>query len=162
MSQDDEAGKAEDATPGRNRFGEPTSTTFNGVDPPRNFTFSVDERIRALTIGVPAWSARKRRIEDLEEKLVGDLVTLHAALVAKRLDARAIDAALEARAAGTNLTRLNEQIALHNRYYPIEANLRMDPETGGYLVSGRRWQPERAWTVARLLDEARAVLLRER
>ena len=72
--------------------------------PPRNFTLTTEERIRAIVAGPPAWSLRKRRIEDLEEEL-GEEVhepTIH-------FDRK--------------LALLNDLIDKHNRYYPIEANL---------------------------------------
>jgi hypothetical protein len=37
--------------------------------PPRNFTITIEQRMVALVAGVPAYIARKRRIEDIEEKL---------------------------------------------------------------------------------------------
>ena len=52
-------------------------TAFRSADPPRNFTLSVDERVRALTIGPPAYAVRKRKIEDNEEQWVSTLVALH-------------------------------------------------------------------------------------
>jgi hypothetical protein len=110
------------------------------ADPPRNFTLTTEERIRAITIGVPAWSARKRKIEDEVERLVGELVEA--------------GAALEKVAARFDLAKLNELVRTHNRYYPIEANLPMSRH--GYLVAGRIWKPEELYTPARLVALALA------
>lgn len=62
---------------------------------------------------------------------------------------------------------VNELIAKHNRYYPIEARLPMDPRTGDFaLVSGRRYglRPlDGAWVLERFppeLDAARAAARR--
>jgi hypothetical protein len=144
--------------------GSSRKTAFNSADPPRNFTLRVDERIRALTIGVPAYASRKKHIEDLEERFVKTLVTLHDTLVAKQMkhggrrDDAAVAVALAEKAASIDLKKLNSLVAAHNRYYPMEANLPMDMRTGEYLVYGRRWVPEEPWTAERLLACARAIL----
>lgn len=138
-------------------------SAFNSADPPRNFTLRVDERIRALTIGVPAWAARKKQIEDLEQRFVETLVTLHDTLAAKqaaqgRHEAEALASAVVEKAASVDLRRINALIETHNRYYPIEANLAMDMRTGEYLVYGRRWLPEEPWTTERLVARVRVLL----
>jgi len=40
-----------------------------------------------------------------------------------------------------DLARLNDLIDKHNRYYPIEANLPVDPRTGALLERGVPWRP---------------------
>jgi len=55
------------------------------------------------------------------------------------------------------LAKLNDLIARHNRYYPIEANLPIEVRSGRLLERGRPWQPPVAVTTADLL--ARAVTL---
>jgi hypothetical protein len=129
-------------------------SAFNSADPPRNFTLDVNERIRAMTIGAPAYASRKKRIEDLDAGHVAALVALHDQLVARGRDAAAVRAALEHKVATFDLKRLNALIETHNRYYPIEANLPTDPRTGEYLVYGRTWEREPPVTAARLLDAA--------
>jgi hypothetical protein len=40
------------------------------------------------------------------------------------------------------LDRLNDLISRHNRYYPIEAKLAIDPRTGELLDrDGKHWKP---------------------
>jgi len=140
------------------------TSASSSADPPRNFTLRVDERLRALVIGAPAYATRKKHIEDLERRFVMSLVALHDALVARtkasedKLDDDAIARALADKAAAIDLRKMNSLIASHNRYYPIEANLPMDMRTGEYLVCGRRWMPEEPWTAAHLLERARAVI----
>jgi len=128
---------------------------MNSADPLRNFTLTVDERIRALTIGVPAWAARKRKIEDDQQRLVAELVELHDTLSAKKRSADEIASALLAAATSLDLTKLNELVRSHNRYYPIEANLPMDRH-GNYLAYGRPWRPEEPYSAVRLVAIARA------
>lgn len=133
-------------------------TALNSADPIRNFSLSVDQRIRALAVGVPAWAARKRSIEDDEDRLVDKLLELHDKLRAKGEPPQAIDAAIVGAAEAFDLSRLNALIAKHNRYYPIEANLPMDRRSGGYLVYGRPWRPEEPYTAARLVSLVRDEL----
>ncbi len=53
-------------------------------------------------------------------------------------DGVAFARAWEAMVADWSFRRVNDLIERHNRWYPIEARLAMDPETGGYaLVNGR-------------------------
>lgn len=133
-------------------------TAFNSADPPRNFTLSVSDRIRAMTIGAPAYATRKKSIEDREDRYVAVLVALHETLVARRESSGETSGALLDRAATFDLKRLNALIASHNRYYPIEANLPIDPRTGGYLIYGRPWLPAESWTAERLVAQALAVV----
>jgi hypothetical protein len=141
---------------------ENSPSALNSADPVRNFSLTVDERIRALTIGVPAWAARKRKIEDDEARHVGELVELHDTLVARQRAVAEIQVALEEAAAAIDLTKLNELVRRHNRYYPIEANLPMDRATGSYLVYGRAWIPEELYTPVRLIALVMAMLERRR
>lgn len=126
-------------------------TAFDSVDPPRNFTLTTEERVRAMTIGVPAYAARKRKLEDREAEMIAALVELHDTLTGKRVPPEDVRRAVEARAREFNLAKLNAIVDAHNRYYPIEANLRIDPRTGGYLIFGHPWSPEPPWSVERLL-----------
>jgi hypothetical protein len=128
-------------------------TAFTSADPPRNFTISVEDRIRALTVGVPAYAARKRKIEDREAGMIAALVEIHDTVTRRGEGAEAAARAVEAaaRALEPQLEKLNAQIETHNRYYPIEANLRIDTRTDGYLVYGHPWSAEPMWTVSRLL-----------
>ncbi|MFO0740339.1 MAG: hypothetical protein U0270_30870 [Labilithrix sp.] len=133
-------------------------TALNSADPIRNFTLSTEERIRALTIGVPAWAARKRKIEDDEVRYTRELVELHDLLVQKGRTPTQIEVALVSAATAFDLEKLNKLVALHNRYYPIEANLPMDYKTGDYLVYGRPFLPESPYTAQRFVGLAQAAI----
>ncbi|MBS2013805.1 MAG: hypothetical protein JST00_13020 [Deltaproteobacteria bacterium] len=130
--------------------------------PSRNFTLTTEERIRALTIGPPAYALRKRHIEDLELDYANAIVAVHDAVAAKAakegvpVDPEAQDQAMKAKAASIDLRKLNALVANHNRYFPIEANLPMDRD--GYLYLGKRWLPEDPFTAGRLLTAARAII----
>lgn len=130
-------------------------TGLDSIDPARNFTVSVDERIRALAIGPPAYALRKRRIEDTEARWVDTLVELHEKMSDAGCAPGEIDRALRTRAEGFDYARLNALVAAHNRWYPIEANLRIDPRSGGHLgAGGLPWSPERDYTSERILTQA--------
>jgi hypothetical protein len=113
--------------------------------PPRNFTVSTEERIRALVGGPPAYMRRRRKIEDLEEAIIS-AARAHERETRAPLDPAALPAPL-ARA----LASLVELVETHNRYYPIEANLPIDVATGEPLELGRPWRPMPLPTLAMLL-----------
>ena len=96
---------------------------------PMNFTLSLEERIRGAVTGVPSWIRRKRLIEDLIERAVLNQRE------AKPADRDAI--------ADADLARINDLIERHNRWYPIEANLPLDPKTGRQMdrVGAKPWTP---------------------
>ncbi|HLK91404.1 MAG TPA: hypothetical protein VKZ18_16015 [Polyangia bacterium] len=108
-----------------------------------NFKLSVDERLRAYAQGVPGHIRRRRRIEDLE----GRLVELLAAAPAPAELARSPEVAAE-------LVLLNDLVARHNAYYPIEANLPIDVRTGRLLERGVPWRPAPPVTETDLLARA--------
>jgi hypothetical protein len=83
----------------------------------RNFTITLAERVRAQE-GLPAHLYRLGRIEQILEKMLSELRALDED--ARRSYTFALD-----------LSRLNRLIESHNRYYPIEANLPIDPDSGG-------------------------------
>ena len=100
--------------------------------PSRNFTLATDERVRALVAGPPAYLRRLRAIEDLEGAV-----------------ARALGSEEHQGRARALLAKLNDLVSRHNRYYPIEANLRIDPRTGELIDrDGRPWRPMELRTLA--------------
>jgi hypothetical protein len=52
---------------------EPSAPIVDTVAPPRNFTLSIEDRLRAYAQGVPSYIRRRRRIEDLEAKLIAKI-----------------------------------------------------------------------------------------
>ena len=100
------------------------------VSPPRNFTLSIEDRLRAYAQGASGYMRRRKRIEDLEERL--------RAKVAAAEDPRAL---LGSEDFVTELALLNDLIGRHNSYYPIEANLPVDVRTGRLLERGAPWRP---------------------
>ena len=117
------------------------------VAPPRNFTLSIEERLRAYAQGAPGYIRRRRRIEDLEDRLIRQLAAAQAPAKAAASAEVVSDLAL-----------LNDLIAKHNRYYPIEANLPIDVQTRRLVErGGTPWRPLPAVTIADLLARAAAT-----
>jgi hypothetical protein len=131
---------------------DPKAQMTDTVSPPRNFTLSIDERLRAYAQGVPGYIRRRRRIEDLESRLIQRLAAAESAA--------AVAASAEVVA---DLALLNDLIAKHNRYYPIEANLPIDVQTRRLVErGGTPWRPLPAVTAANLLARAAAATLTSR
>ncbi len=125
------------------------------LDPVRNFTLTTEERIRAVAAGPPAYMRRLRAIEDLEQGIVRVLAGL-----CEEARAAGLDEEAHARQAAPvhALARLDDLIARHNRWYPIEANLGMQPRTGELVDrTGAPWRPMRSRTLDELLARACAV-----
>lgn len=99
----------------------------------RNFRPDAESGIRALG-GPLAWMRRLRAIEDALDQ--------HE----RQLDAayRETDPADWARVARTwDFSEINELIATHNRFFPAEARLPMDPRTRDFIrINGRRYERE--------------------
>ena len=112
--------------------------------PPRNFTLSLEQRLQAYAQGVPSHLRRRRRIEDLEERLLGKL----AAAEAPAETAASADFTAE-------LAQLNDLIERHNRYYPIEARLPIDVRSKLLFERGAPWRPLPSVTAADLLGRFR-------
>jgi len=121
------------------------STAADTVAPPRNFTLSIEDRLRAYAQGAPGYIRRRKRIEDLQDRL--------RARLAAAADARALIVTEDFVA---DLALLNDLIGRHNSYYPIEANLPVDVRTGRLLERGTPWRPLPSVTPQDLL--ARVVL----
>lgn len=121
---------------------------------PRNFTLTVEERLRAIAGGPPAFALRRRRIEDLEAAIVRAIVT-YAGKAGAPPEAGTLPFTIK-----RDIDRLNRLIDDHNRYYPIEARLRMDLRTGQLMDWGEPWIPTPPVSVETLLAAARAITAR--
>lgn len=112
----------------------PKHKPLDTAAPQRNFTITTEERVRAVVGGPPAFIRRLRAIEDLEEAIVRSLVEHPEAPPVRELE------------------RLNDLVARHNRWYPVEANLAMHPRTGAIIDrTGQPWEPMPARTMEALL-----------
>jgi hypothetical protein len=132
----------------------PTSTVRTAA-PARNFTIPTEAQTRAVITGPPAYMLRKRRIEDMEEALVAKLVDLAEQSRSEHPDDHhAARAAFVCAARVLDLAPINALLEKHNKYYPCEANLPLDPKTGALLDRGRPWKPLEPYTVEGLVARA--------
>ena len=98
----------------------------------RNFTADAGSYLASLGGPLP-YMARLREITARVERHERELAELHEELGA---DA----SAWRARAESYDFGEVNALIEQHNRWYPVEARLPMDPRTGDYaLVNGERY-----------------------
>jgi hypothetical protein len=112
--------------------------------PARNFTLTLQERIRALMGGPPAWMRRRRRIEDLEAEIVAMIENVRDEFDPRRPPRKIAERHRE----------LLELIDRHNRFFPIEARLPMDPATGVAVERGKPWAAMDPITMEMLVEKA--------
>jgi hypothetical protein len=112
----------------------------------RNFRPDADAAIRAL--GGPAhWMRRLRAIEDELDRHEAQLGDAWRELAAEVRDAAAFAREWRAVAHDWSFAAVNELIERHNRNFPAEARLPMDPRTRDFVkLNGRSYERE-------LLDE---------
>jgi hypothetical protein len=108
----------------------------------RNFRPDADAAIRAL--GGPAlWMRRLRAIEVELELHEEQLADAWATLAGEVRDADEFERRWRETARGWSFAQVNDLIDRHNRNYPAEARLPMDPRTRDFVkVNGRPYQRE--------------------
>ena len=128
---------------------------------PRNFRPDPDSGVRALG-GPTAWMRRLRAIEDAIEQHERQLAQAWRTL-AEDLEGPAEFAAAWHELAGNwSFARVNELIERHNRYFPAEARLAMDPRTRDFVrINGRSYlrQPlDGVWILERFPPDGESAL----
>jgi hypothetical protein len=128
---------------------------------PRPFGTRPDAYVAALG-GVPAHMRRLREIEDAIDAHLERLGEAYAELAAECGAGDAFPQRWAALAARWEFFEVNDLIERHNRWYPTEARLPMDPRTGDFVpVGGRPYRRERLdveWILARFpVDRAAAA-----
>jgi hypothetical protein len=106
------------------------------------------DRYLAVRAGGLAYMRRLRAIEDEEARQLLRLEEAWLALADETGDDEFALAWREA-AAGWDFRRLNDLVARHNAYYPIEARVPMNPRTGDYATAWRREPYGEAWILER-------------
>jgi hypothetical protein len=108
----------------------------------RNFRPDPDSGVRALG-GPTAWMRRLRAIEDALAQHERQLREARRTLAADVEDPAEFAAAWREIAAGWSFAEVNELIERHNRNFPAEARLAMDPRTRDFVrVNGRSYLRE--------------------
>ena len=112
----------------------------------RNFLPGADSAIRALG-GPTTWMRRLRTIEEELKRHEAELGERWLALADEASDAEAFAREWRETARRWSFAQVNELIARHNRYFPAEARLPMDPRTRDFVkINGRSYE-------RKLLDE---------
>ncbi len=108
----------------------------------RNFRPDADSAIRALG-GPTIWMRRLRAIEDLEDQNVEQLGLAWRELAAETSDPEEFARRWREVASQWSFAQINELIDGHNRNFPAEARLPMDPRTRDFVrINGRKYQRE--------------------
>jgi hypothetical protein len=108
----------------------------------RNFRPDPDSAVRALD-GPTIWMRRLRAIEDAVEQHEHQLERSWRALAADLEDQVEFAAAWQELADNWSFAAVNELIERHNRNFPAEARLAMDPRTRDFVrVNGRSYLRE--------------------
>jgi len=119
---------------------------------PRNFRPDADAAVRALG-GPTLWMRRLRAIEDALREHELQLEEAWRELAAEVENPAAFARAWRKTARSWSFGQVNELIARHNRYFPAEAQLPMDPRTRDFVkINGRPYEREQldaAWILAR-------------
>jgi hypothetical protein len=117
----------------------------------RNFRPDADSGIRALG-GPTAWMRRLRAIEDAVEQHERQLGEAWRTLADETTDQGEFEAAWRELASTWSFAEVNELIERHNRNFPAEARLAMDPRTRDFVrINGRSYLREPLGT-GRILD----------
>jgi hypothetical protein len=127
----------------------------------RNFRPAVDRYV--VSLGGPLPYMRRLRQIELEteehERRLAD--AWHELAHTCRHDAEAFARRWQARAGRWRFDAVNELIDRHNRWYPAEARLPMDPRSGDYVLIGgrtyRRAPLDAAWVLERFPPELSLV-----
>ena len=106
----------------------------------RNFRPDAESAIRALG-GPTVWMRRLRAIEDALDQHERQLEEAWRALATETTDAAGFARAWHEQARRWSFARVNELIERHNRNFPAEARLPMDPRTRDFVrINGRRYE----------------------
>jgi hypothetical protein len=126
----------------------------------RNFRPGADSAIRALG-GPTLWMRRLRTIENELERHEAELGELWVVLAEEAADAEAFARVWLETARGWSFAQVNELIDRHNRYFPAEARLPMDPRTRDFVkINGRSYERkplDAEWILGRWPADLRAA-----
>ena len=127
----------------------------------RNWRLEADGYIASMGGPLP-YMQRLKLIEDLTAEEERRLGAVWAGLARRATDAAAFAEQWQRLARGRRFHVINDLVELHNRWYPMEARLPMDPRTGDFVrVNGkpyRRRPLDAAWVLERFPADYDAAL----
>jgi hypothetical protein len=127
---------------------------------------SLEDRVRAMAVGgAPAWSRRLKRIHDMTNAAEAEAHDAWRKLAASvRGNAGRFAVEWQRHVSRIDFSVVNAQIQHHNHYFPMEANLAMDPRTLDYVKFGgedyRRRLLTAGWILAQFPPDLQAALAR--
>jgi hypothetical protein len=127
----------------------------------RNFRPDAESAVRALS-GPTVWMRRLRAIEDTTAQHERQLYEAWRTLAEEVHDPAAFAAAWRELAGNWSFAEVNELIEGHNRNFPVEARLPMDPRTRDFVrLNGRPYEREplgSEWILERFPPDRNAAL----
>jgi hypothetical protein len=106
----------------------------------RNFSPAVDNYVTSLGGPLP-YMQRLRELESVTARHLNRLAEARAELAAAHADPAAFAARWRSLADRWAFDDVNDLIERHNRFFPVESRLPMDPRTGDFvLVGGERYE----------------------
>ncbi|MCK6529328.1 hypothetical protein L6R50_17830 [Myxococcota bacterium] len=105
---------------------------------PVNFTVSARDRVKAMG-GAPAFAVRARRWEDALRVFWSRVERAWERAGRESADDAEFGRRWAAEVAGLDLRPLRDEAEAFNRYFPVEADLPMDPVSGDYTRHGERF-----------------------
>ena len=126
----------------------------------RNFTPDPASYVASMGGPLP-YMQRLRAIEDLTEWHLDRLARAHRQLEGEPRDPAEVARRWQALAERWRFYELNDLIERHNRYFPLESRLPMDPRTGDFVrIDGRPYRRrllDAAWILERFPAVRRAA-----
>jgi hypothetical protein len=127
----------------------------------RNFRPDAESGVRALG-GPTMWMRRLRAIEDAVDQHERQLGEVWRTIAAEHEEPAEFSAAWRELAESWSFAQVNDLIERHNRYFPAEARLPMDPRTRDFVrLNGRSYVREPLdsdWILARFPPDRGAAL----
>ncbi len=121
--------------------------------PQVNFDVPLEQKVRA-SLGMPSYAVRAKMMEDKVDELIEDLSEQWVNLADQmRGDPERFKKVWTAIVETVELDDLNKLIKEHNTFYPIEANLKEDPETRQIMIGSTPWRPTKKISHQSLLDK---------
>lgn len=110
-----------------------------------NFTVTTQDRLKAAS-GAPAWSRRTKALDDRLEKLWQGLEEEYQRLQGQSLARAEFSRRWRGTVDSIPLDEIARQVSDYNEYFPIEANLPIDPATGQFRMMSSLFEPRKAPT----------------
>ena len=120
--------------------------------PEFNFTIPLEKKVQALS-GPPYYAVRARRIEQLTDQLMEELTVNYSKMMKQFSNSPEVFAQKwKESVESVELDTINDLIERHNNYYPVEANLTIDPKSEALMFGSAPWEPRKKVTKESLLQ----------